>query len=110
MRTEPSLSRAAERRLRFAAFALLLLLWWGLALVLHSDVLPTPAAVWERLWAHAVSGELWRHLGATLARVAAAEKSKRDSPSWNSSPTLVTITQSRRHRRSKRPSRSSLSP
>ena len=72
MRTEPGLSRAAERRLRFAAFALLLLLWWGLALVLHSDVLPTPAAVWERLWAHAVSGELWRHLGATLARVAAS--------------------------------------
>ena len=72
MRTEPGLSRAAERRLRFAAFALLLLLWWGLALVLNSDVLPTPAAVWERLWAHAVSGELWRHLGATLARVAAS--------------------------------------
>ena len=72
MRTEPGLSRAAERRLRFAAFALLLLLWWGLALVLHSDVLPTPAAVWVRLWAHAVSGELWRHLGATLARVAAS--------------------------------------
>lgn len=72
MPTEPGLSRAAERRLRFSAFALLLLLWWGLALVLHSDVLPTPAAVWERLWAHAVSGELWRHLSATLARVAAS--------------------------------------
>jgi len=66
------MSPAHERRLRVASFALLLALWWVLAAVLQSDVLPSPAAVWTRLVEHAVSGELWRHLGATLARVAAS--------------------------------------
>lgn len=66
------MSPAHERRLRVASFALLLVLWWVLAATLHSIVLPSPAAVWTRLVEHAVSGELWRHLGATLARVGAS--------------------------------------
>jgi len=62
----------SERRLRALSFLLLLLGWWLLAAVLQSPELPSPAAVAARLWEHALSGELWRHLGATLARVVAS--------------------------------------
>lgn len=36
------------------------------------DVLPAPLQVWAVMGAEAASGELWLHMGATLARVAAA--------------------------------------
>lgn len=62
----------SERRLRALSFLLLLLGWWLLAAVLQSPELPSPAAVAARLWEHALSGELWCHLGATLARVVAS--------------------------------------
>lgn len=47
--------------------------FWGiLAHSLDTALLPTPAAVLERLLAEAGTGALWHHLGATLGRVAVA--------------------------------------
>ncbi|MEE3168610.1 MAG: ABC transporter permease, partial [Pseudomonadota bacterium] len=46
---------------------------WGLlAWLLDSPLLPTPMNVLEALIREAASGELWHHLGATLARVVVA--------------------------------------
>lgn len=50
----------------------LLALWWALALAADPRVLPAPPAVLDALLREAASGDLARHLGATLARVAAA--------------------------------------
>ncbi|RST80940.1 ABC transporter permease [Aquibium carbonis] len=50
----------------------LLGLWWVLALGADPRVFPAPPAVLEALLREAASGDLARHLGATLARVAAA--------------------------------------
>ncbi|WP_273425683.1 ABC transporter permease [Marinobacter sp.] len=48
------------------------LIWAVLAATLETDLLPTPSAVMVALASEAVNGELWRHLAATLARVAIA--------------------------------------
>ncbi len=49
----------------------LLAFWWGLALIKADPmVLPGPQVVLPRLGLEAASGELWRHLGITLWRVA----------------------------------------
>ncbi len=48
------------------------LVWWVAANSWHSRALPTPAAVWQTLVSEAANGDLLYHLGATLARVAAA--------------------------------------
>jgi NitT/TauT family transport system permease protein len=48
------------------------LIWWVAANTWHSRALPTPAAVWQTLVSEAANGDLFYHLGATLARVAAA--------------------------------------
>ncbi len=47
---------------------------WQLASMVAPDptILPGPAEVWHITLAEAQSGELWRHMGATLARVVAA--------------------------------------
>jgi NitT/TauT family transport system permease protein len=49
-------------------------LFWAALSAIKADalVLPSPFVVAETLWAEAASGRLWRHLGATLARLAAA--------------------------------------
>ncbi|MGQ0456584.1 MAG: ABC transporter permease [Hyphomicrobium sp.] len=48
------------------------LLWHVLAEVLQNKYLPSPAAVFEALLREAANGDLWRHIGATLLRVAFA--------------------------------------
>jgi NitT/TauT family transport system permease protein len=55
-----------------ASLALLCAIWWLAALLWPSRALPAPPAVAARLFEEAVSGALFLHLGATLARVAAA--------------------------------------
>jgi NitT/TauT family transport system permease protein len=63
-------SPAAVRALSIAG---LIAFWWLLA-ILNGDprVLPGPADVLPRIWGEFVSGELLRHIQATLARVVAA--------------------------------------
>ncbi len=62
------------RRLLPAASLLALVLLWAAASALAGSprLLPGPAAVLEAAWTAAVSGDLPRHLAATLARVAAS--------------------------------------
>ena len=50
----------------------LLALWWALALVADPRMFPAPPVVLDALTREAASGDLARHLGITLARVAAA--------------------------------------
>lgn len=50
----------------------LLLLWEIIALLIHDRIFPTPVMVAQRLVAEAASGELFRQVGITLARVAAS--------------------------------------
>lgn len=50
----------------------LLLLWEIVALLIHDRIFPTPVMVAQRLVAAAVSGDLFRQVGITLARVAAS--------------------------------------
>ncbi|MBX9684904.1 MAG: ABC transporter permease [Hyphomicrobium sp.] len=47
-------------------------LWHVTAIVLQNKYLPTPVAVFDVLLREAASGDLWHHIGATLARVAVA--------------------------------------
>lgn len=63
---------AQWRPVRLLVLAGFLLLWQLLAWWLHSRSLPTPVAVLEVLWQQLLSGELPKHLGATLARMAAS--------------------------------------
>ncbi len=57
---------------RLASFLLILLVWEGAATLAASRALPPPQAVLEVIAAEVRSGALALHLGATLARVAAA--------------------------------------
>lgn len=51
----------------------LFVVFWGVfAWFLRSPLLPTPLQVLDTLMVESASGELWYHLGATLARVAVA--------------------------------------
>jgi NitT/TauT family transport system permease protein len=50
----------------------LVVIWWLLAELLATPLLPSPGDVVTTLVAEARSGPLWYHLGATLARVAVA--------------------------------------
>jgi NitT/TauT family transport system permease protein len=56
------------------AFSILvfLSLWQGLALFLHSPLLPSPETVAHSFWQHCQSGELPHHLGVTLLRLIAS--------------------------------------
>jgi len=58
--------------IRLASFASILLLWFALAQVFDPRHLPDPLSVMELAFSEADSGALFEHLGATLARVAAA--------------------------------------
>lgn len=56
-----------------ASLALLILGWWvGARATADPSILPSPGEVWKLTVAEARSGALWHHMGATLARVAAA--------------------------------------
>ncbi len=62
-----------RRLLPLASVLVLLLLWAAAAAAAGSPrLLPGPAAVLEAAWTAAASGDLVRHLAATLARVAAS--------------------------------------
>lgn len=56
--------------LRGLSVLVFLLAWQIAALMLASDLLPSPGAVVASLWSHSASGELPYHLSITLARVA----------------------------------------
>ncbi len=50
----------------------LLSLWWGVAALLQSRLLPSPSEVATVWWSELLSGALLRHLTATMMRVAGA--------------------------------------
>ena len=52
-----------------ALAAILLAIWWALSLHYGAYVLPSPAAVARGLGEIVRSGEIWRHAGASLARI-----------------------------------------
>src|SRR3546814_16531423 len=58
--------------LRLISIVAFLLLWAGLAALADSNEVPGPLAVLRFLVDEAAAGELFYHLAATLARVAAA--------------------------------------
>lgn len=65
-------AKAAEALIVVLSLAILFGLWAAAAAIAQSRVLPPPGAVLSFIWAEALSGELWLHLGMTLMRVAAA--------------------------------------
>lgn len=64
----PTVSNRLVLALSLAGFVAF---WWALS-ILRGDprVLPAPAEIIGVIWAEAVSGRLWHHVSATLARVA----------------------------------------
>jgi len=65
-------ARGADTLIVVVSLAVLYGLWAMIAALAQSKALPLPDAVFAFLWSEALSGELWLHLGMTLARVAAA--------------------------------------
>lgn len=65
---------AALERLAWMAGSLVVfaVLWQIAAVLLQNQYLPTPVAVFDVIVREAESGDLWRHIGATLMRVAVA--------------------------------------
>ena len=59
-----------DTSLRFLSLLGLLVAWQLVAVILSSDLLPSPLAVLASMWEHLQSGELLHHLGITLVRVA----------------------------------------
>ncbi len=57
---------------QFLSLAVFVTLWQIAAIFLESDLLPSPAAVGRLLVELAGEGEIFEHVGATLARVAAS--------------------------------------
>ena len=74
MSTGQDAERDRVKPLRVAISLAALVLCWELGArgLADDDVLPPPSAVWAVMVAEAASGELARHMGATLARVVAA--------------------------------------
>ncbi|WP_246567109.1 ABC transporter permease [Gemmobacter fulva] len=72
---DPMIPRAPlpDRLILALSLAGFVAFWWWLAL-LRADprILPAPAEVLAVVWAEAISGRLWQHMAATLARVAVA--------------------------------------
>lgn len=64
--------RIADAWLRVASLVTLLLLWQFGSLLADDPVFPSPVEVFARLVDEIINGELVRHLGITLARVAAS--------------------------------------
>src|SRR5689334_13847689 len=50
--------------------AVLITLWWLAVILTHSVIFPTPWAVLTGAWELGEDGSLWRHIGASLMRVA----------------------------------------
>ena len=50
--------------------AVLIALWWIAVVATHSMIFPTPLAVLTGTWELVEDGSLWRHIGASLMRVA----------------------------------------
>ena len=67
-----ALRRPSDTWLRALSLLGCLAAWQVAASLGDRPLLPSPAVVLESLWRHAVDGELLRHLGATLMRVAAS--------------------------------------
>jgi NitT/TauT family transport system permease protein len=65
----PSTSPVRGYLLRILPLLCLVLLWQGLGSNIDQKLLPQPSLILGRLWQEA-SGDLWLHLGMTLARVA----------------------------------------
>jgi NitT/TauT family transport system permease protein len=70
----PAISHGAAGRAGWTVVSLASLLgvWWLAALVADSRYLPDPGAVFAVMAREAMTGELFHHVGITLARVAAA--------------------------------------
>ncbi len=70
----PSASLGAARRAGWTVVSLasLLAVWWVAALIAGSRYLPGPDAVFAVMVREALAGELFHHVGITLARVAAS--------------------------------------
>jgi NitT/TauT family transport system permease protein len=54
-----------------ALIAGLIVLWWAAVNITRSIIFPTPLAVISGTWEMLKDGSLWRHIGASLMRVAA---------------------------------------
>ncbi|HEY2683782.1 MAG TPA: ABC transporter permease [Steroidobacteraceae bacterium] len=54
-----------------ALIAALIVLWWAAVDITRSIIFPTPLAVVTGTWELLKDGSLWRHIGASLMRVAA---------------------------------------
>ncbi len=59
-----------QASLRFLSLLGFLVVWQLGAVILSSDLLPSPLSVLASMWEHLQSGELLHHLGITLIRVA----------------------------------------
>src|SRR6266403_3249752 len=69
----PSIAQSPETEmLRLLSFTVFLATWWGAALLAGGEKLPPPPVVFTAMIAEARSGDLFFHLGATLARVTLA--------------------------------------
>ena len=54
------------------SFLLLILLWYGLAVYINDNTLPSPIHVLKVFWQEVKSGQLPYHLGVTLLRLVAS--------------------------------------
>jgi len=61
-----------NKALAFFSFIILITLWYGLALAINDNTLPTPTLVLQVLWQEIESGQLPHHLGITLLRLLAS--------------------------------------
>ena len=61
-----------NKALAFFSFIILISLWYGLAITINDNTLPTPTLVLQVLWQEIESGQLPHHLGITLLRLLAS--------------------------------------
>jgi NitT/TauT family transport system permease protein len=62
----------SNKTLSKLSFLLLIALWYGLAIVINDNTLPSPVLVFQVLWQEIKSGQLPYHLGVTLLRLIAS--------------------------------------
>ncbi len=62
----------SNRTLAALSFILLITLWYGLAIFINDNTLPTPIVVLHVFWQEIESGQLPHHLGITLLRLIAS--------------------------------------
>ena len=61
-----------NKALAFFSFIILISFWYGLAITINDNTLPTPTLVLQVLWQEIESGQLPHHLGITLLRLLAS--------------------------------------